>query len=222
MGGEGRLLLPDARASAARTSGRSASTSATSRSKATTPARRSAAGRSRGRAVRRERSHDLADAVHEHRCRPTRTSRSRPTPRTCRTTGRSRSGLTFNLGLRYDLQTGSFNEDVPDLLGKIEDKLGRDGSFPFDVSIFPQPRPNRGDKQQLRSARRHGLGPGEQRRHQRPRGVRVVLRQHADAAELRRADLAAGQADHDPATRAIPIRSAAGRANRSWARRRRR
>ena len=57
-----------------------------------------------------------------------------------------RSGLTFNLGLRYDLQTGSFNEDVPELLGKIEDKLGRDGSFPFDVSIFPQPRPNRGDK----------------------------------------------------------------------------
>ena len=57
----------------------------------------------------------------------------------------ARSGLTFNLGLRYDLQTGSFNEDVPELLGKIEDKLGRDGSFPFDVSIFPQPRPNRGD-----------------------------------------------------------------------------
>ena len=54
-------------------------------------------------------------------------------------------GLTFNLGLRYDLQLGSFNEDVKDLLSKIQDKLGRDGSFPYDVSVFPQPRPNRGD-----------------------------------------------------------------------------
>jgi outer membrane receptor protein involved in Fe transport len=55
------------------------------------------------------------------------------------------SGLTLNLGIRYDLQVGSFNEDVPELLGKIEEKLGRDGSFPYDVSIFPQPQPNRGD-----------------------------------------------------------------------------
>ena len=55
-------------------------------------------------------------------------------------------GLTFNLGLRYDLQLGSFNEDVPGLLSKIQDKLGRDGSFPYDVSIFPQPRSNRGDR----------------------------------------------------------------------------
>jgi hypothetical protein len=55
------------------------------------------------------------------------------------------SGLTFNLGIRYDLQTGSFNEDVPGLLGKIQDKLGRDGTFPFPVSTFPQPTPNRGD-----------------------------------------------------------------------------
>jgi hypothetical protein len=56
------------------------------------------------------------------------------------------SGLTLNLGVRYDLQVGSFNESVPDLLGKIQDKLGRDGSFPFDVSVFPQPGPNRGDR----------------------------------------------------------------------------
>jgi len=54
-------------------------------------------------------------------------------------------GLTFNLGIRYDLQVGSFNEDVPGLLAKIQDKLGRDGSFPFDVSIFPQPGATRGD-----------------------------------------------------------------------------
>ena len=55
------------------------------------------------------------------------------------------SGLTFNIGLRYDVQLGSFNEDIPDLLSKIQDKLGRDGSFPYDVSVFPQPRPDRGD-----------------------------------------------------------------------------
>jgi hypothetical protein len=55
-------------------------------------------------------------------------------------------GLTFNFGLRYDLQLGSFNEDVPELLGKIQDKLGRDGAFPYDVSVFKQPRPNRGDR----------------------------------------------------------------------------
>jgi outer membrane receptor protein involved in Fe transport len=54
-------------------------------------------------------------------------------------------GLTFNLGLRYDLQTGSFNEDVPKLLANIQEELGRDGSFPFDVSVFPQPRATRGD-----------------------------------------------------------------------------
>src|SRR5262249_40338486 len=55
-------------------------------------------------------------------------------------------GLTFNLRARSDLQVGSFNENVGDLLSKIQDKLGRDGSFPYDVSVFPQPRPNRGDR----------------------------------------------------------------------------
>jgi len=54
-------------------------------------------------------------------------------------------GLTFNLGLRYDLQRGSFNEDVPDLLQKIEDKLGRGGSFPIDPSVVAQPKTGRGD-----------------------------------------------------------------------------
>ena len=43
------------------------------------------------------------------------------------------------------MQVGSFNENLSDLLGAIQNKLGRDGSFPFDVSVFPQPRPNRGD-----------------------------------------------------------------------------
>jgi hypothetical protein len=55
------------------------------------------------------------------------------------------NGLTFNLGLRYDLQRGSFNEDVPGLLSSIQSKLGRNGSFPLDVSVVPQPKSGRGD-----------------------------------------------------------------------------
>jgi outer membrane receptor protein involved in Fe transport len=55
------------------------------------------------------------------------------------------SGLTLNLGLRYDLQRGVFNEDIPELLQKIEDKLGRGGSFPLDVSVVAQPKTGRGD-----------------------------------------------------------------------------
>jgi hypothetical protein len=58
---------------------------------------------------------------------------------------RVRDGLTLNLGLRYDLQVGSFNENVPDLLNKIQDKLGRNGSFPVDPSVIPQPTSGRGD-----------------------------------------------------------------------------
>src|SRR6185503_16334163 len=58
---------------------------------------------------------------------------------------KARDGLTFNLGLRYDLQKGSFNEDIPGLLQKIEDKLGRNGSFPIDPSVIPQPKTGRGD-----------------------------------------------------------------------------
>ncbi|HWQ00224.1 MAG TPA: carboxypeptidase regulatory-like domain-containing protein [Vicinamibacterales bacterium] len=41
--------------------------------------------------------------------------------------------LTFNLGLRYDLQVGVFNEDVPALLARIQRKLGRDGQFPVPI-----------------------------------------------------------------------------------------
>jgi hypothetical protein len=56
-----------------------------------------------------------------------------------------RPGLTFNLGVRYDLQKGSFNEDLPTLLGSIQEKLGRDGSLPLDVSVVRQPTTGRGD-----------------------------------------------------------------------------
>ncbi|HVH56260.1 MAG TPA: TonB-dependent receptor [Vicinamibacterales bacterium] len=59
---------------------------------------------------------------------------------------RVRSGLTVNLGLRYDVQFGSFNEDIPDLLQKIEDKLGRNGTFPVDPSVIAQPSGSRGDR----------------------------------------------------------------------------
>jgi hypothetical protein len=55
------------------------------------------------------------------------------------------SGLTLNLGLRYDLQKGSFNEDLPALLASIQDKLGRDGAFPLDVAVVKQPKSGRGD-----------------------------------------------------------------------------
>jgi hypothetical protein len=55
------------------------------------------------------------------------------------------SGFTFNLGVRYDLQKGSFNEDLSGLLGSIQSKLGRDGSFPLDVSVVKQPKSGRGD-----------------------------------------------------------------------------
>jgi outer membrane receptor protein involved in Fe transport len=56
-----------------------------------------------------------------------------------------RDGLTLNLGLRYDLQRGSFNEDIPNLLSKIEDRLGRNGTFPLDPSVVAQPKSGRGD-----------------------------------------------------------------------------
>ena len=54
-------------------------------------------------------------------------------------------GLTLNIGLRYDAQIGSYNEDLPGLLARIQDKLGRNGSFPLDVSVV-QPPAKRGDR----------------------------------------------------------------------------
>ena len=54
--------------------------------------------------------------------------------------------LTFNVGLRYDLQTGVFIEDVQGLLQKIQDKLGRDGSFPVAIpSALTNDHKGRGD-----------------------------------------------------------------------------
>jgi hypothetical protein len=56
------------------------------------------------------------------------------------------SGLTLNLGLRFDLQRGSFNEDINALLDSVDEKLGRGGSFaPYDPSVVAQPQAGRGD-----------------------------------------------------------------------------
>lgn len=55
--------------------------------------------------------------------------------------------LTFNLGLRYDVQTGVFIEDITGLMGKIEDKLGRDGTFPIPIpSSLTNDYEGRGDR----------------------------------------------------------------------------
>ena len=56
-----------------------------------------------------------------------------------------RNNITLNLGLRYDVQLGSFNENVPNLLSKIQAKLGRNGTFPVDPSAIAQPKSGRGD-----------------------------------------------------------------------------
>jgi hypothetical protein len=54
-------------------------------------------------------------------------------------------GFVVNLGLRYDRQIGSYNENLPDLLSKIQTTLGRNGSFPLDPSVV-QPAATRGDR----------------------------------------------------------------------------
>jgi hypothetical protein len=53
-------------------------------------------------------------------------------------------GLTLNIGLRYDRQIGSFNEDVDAMLGRIQDGIGRGGSFPLPVPYIDESA--RGDK----------------------------------------------------------------------------
>ncbi len=41
--------------------------------------------------------------------------------------------FTVNMGLRYDREIGAFLEDPQSLLQKIQDKLGRNGSFPIPI-----------------------------------------------------------------------------------------
>jgi hypothetical protein len=52
--------------------------------------------------------------------------------------------VTLNLGFRYDRQIGVFNEDIPGLLQKIEDKLGYGGSYPLPIP-FHEGYETRGD-----------------------------------------------------------------------------
>jgi outer membrane receptor protein involved in Fe transport len=92
--------------------------------------------------------------------------------------------LTLNLGLRYDVQFGSYNEDLDDLLSRIGEQLGPSfATFPLPIP-FHEGADSRGD--------RNNFGPrvGLARR------LRAVLRQHAHAAELRRAHVAAGPSNH--------------------------
>lgn len=57
-----------------------------------------------------------------------------------------RRNVTLNVGLRYDVQFGSFNEDIPDLLGRIGDKLGPQfAQFPLAVP-FHEGSDSRGDR----------------------------------------------------------------------------
>ena len=53
-------------------------------------------------------------------------------------------GLTLNLGLRYDLQRGAFNEDLPDLFRRIEDRLGPGFGYPLPIP-FHEGADRRGD-----------------------------------------------------------------------------
>ena len=132
------------------------------------------------------------------------------------------SGLTLNLGLRYDLQKGSFNEDLPGLLAEHSGQARTRRLVPAR-RVGREAADDAAAATSTTSGRASGLAwdPAEQRRHEHPRRLRDVLRQHAHAAELQRADVAAGQADHHHAADVPRSAAAASRATRSSARRRR-
>ena len=123
-----------------------------------------------------------------------RSSTSRPT---CRTTGRSPSALTLNLGLRYDVQFGSYNEDLDDLLGRIGEQAGPDvRDLPAADSVPSRARTRAATATTSGRASALAWDVDRRRPDQRPRRLRPVLREHAHAAELRRAHVAAEPADH--------------------------
>ena len=56
------------------------------------------------------------------------------------------SGLTLNMGLRYDVQFGSYNEDLDDLLGRIGEQLGPTfATYPLPIP-FLDGSDSRGDR----------------------------------------------------------------------------
>jgi hypothetical protein len=54
------------------------------------------------------------------------------------------NGFVLNLGLRYDLQRGNFNEDIPGLLNRIERVLGPGRGYPMPIP-FHEGADRRGD-----------------------------------------------------------------------------
>jgi outer membrane receptor protein involved in Fe transport len=54
-------------------------------------------------------------------------------------------GITLNLGLRYDIQIGAFNEDLVELQARIADKLGPGYGFPLPIP-FHEGSDRRGDR----------------------------------------------------------------------------
>ena len=57
--------------------------------------------------------------------------------------------VTLNLGLRYDVQWGSYNEDLSDLLGRIAEQLGPSfGQYPLPIP-FHEGADSRGDRNNL-------------------------------------------------------------------------
>jgi hypothetical protein len=57
-------------------------------------------------------------------------------------------GLTLNLGLRYDVQFGAFNEDIEDLQARIAEKLGPGFGYPLPIP-FLEGSDRRGDRNNL-------------------------------------------------------------------------
>lgn len=59
-----------------------------------------------------------------------------------------RRNVTLNLGLRYDVQIGAFNENLPDLMRRVENVLGPGFDFPLPVP-FHEGADQRGDRNNL-------------------------------------------------------------------------
>jgi len=54
--------------------------------------------------------------------------------------------FTINAGLRYDIQKGSFNEDIPGLMSKITEKRGAGWTIPEPYPVWAENSSQRGDR----------------------------------------------------------------------------